>query len=160
MLNDEIISIEQLMSETNTNLVNANEKIETNIYETIDINFYNTIYMRNDNNPQNSIINNVGASRLNDSASKTKDYDNAKANKIRINYSDNSSSVYQLNADSQITLNGTTATYKFLVYNPSNKSIASVEIISQDENTTYQTITLTNISSNKMYEITQNVEVL
>ena len=28
MLNDEIISIEKLMSETNTNLVNANEKIE------------------------------------------------------------------------------------------------------------------------------------
>lgn len=160
MLNDEIISNELLLSETNTKLVNANEKIETNIYETVDINFYNTINMRNDNNPQNSIMNGVGASRLNNSSSNLKDYDNAKASKLRINYSDGSSSISSIDSATQITIDGTSATYKFLVYNPGNKNIVNVEIISQDELTSYQTITLNNLSSNKLYEITQNVEVL
>ena len=160
MLNDEIISNELLLSETNTKLVNANEKIETNIYETVDINFYNTINMRNDNNPQNSIMNSIGASRLNNSSSNLKDYDNAKANKLRINYDDGSSSISSIDSSNQIIIDGTIATYKFLVYNPGNKNIVNVEIISQDELTNYQTITLNNLSSNKLYEITQKVEVL
>ena len=49
--------------------------------------------------------------------------------------------------------------FSFNVYVPGTKNITSIELISVDEGTTYQTITGLNLENSKSYKITQNVEI-
>lgn len=152
-LNDVTIAEQNLLSETNIVLNNNTQNITKNIYEVLDINFFNTLVMKNSNDPLNEIINNEGASRLNGSASHLLDYSNAQAGKIKINYEDNTNNIFEVGTP---TITNDIATYTFTIYVP--KSISSIEIISNDENTSYQTITGTfNVGST--YTITQNVRV-
>lgn len=151
-LNDVTIGQEDLISQTNGVLNQETNSITTNIYENLDFNFFNTLVMKNDNTP-NEIINNEGASRLNNSISQTTDYSDATANKIRINYQDGTSLVQ--NVSTPIITNGV-ATYTISIYVP--KAITNIEIISNDENTSYQTITGTFTIGN-YYTLTQDVRV-
>lgn len=152
-LNDETIAKEDLLSETDVVLNDNVQDISKNIYEVLDINFFNTLIMKNNNNPLNEIINNPGASRLNSSISQELDYQDSYAGKIRINYIDNTSNVDTIGIP--IITNGV-ATYTFTFY--VSKAISSIEIISSDENTSYQTIEGTfNVGST--YTITQDVRV-
>lgn len=152
-LNDTTILNKSLYSQTNTTLTYDITPITKNIYEVLDINFFNTLIMKNSNNPDNEIINNNGASRLNTSMSQTLDYSNTIANKIRINYSDDTSTIQYIGTPA-IT-NGV-ATYTITIYVP--KTINNIEIISNDESTSYQTITGT-FDINKYYTLTQDVSV-
>lgn len=152
-LNDTTIAREDLLSETNIVLNDNVQNISKNIYEVLDINFFNTLVMKNSNNPLNEIINNPGASRLNGSLSQMLDYSNVYAHKIRINYSDNTNRVETVSIP---TITNGVATYIFSIY--VSKAISNIEIISNDENTSYQTINGTfNIGST--YTITQDVRV-
>lgn len=152
-LNDVTIAKEDLLSETNVVLNDNVEDITKNIYEVLDINFFNTLVMKNSNNPLNEIINNLGASRLNNSASQELDYQNAYAGKVRINYIDNTNDIETVGIP---TITNGIATYTFTIYVP--KAISNIEIISNDENTSYQTITGTfNVGST--YTLTQDVRV-
>ena len=152
-LNDTTIAKEDLLSETNVILNDNVQNISKNIYEVLDINFFNTLVMKNSNNPLNEIINNLGASRLNSSASQVLDYQNTYANKIRINYTDNTNDVETVGIP---TITNGIATYNFSIY--VSKTISNIEIISNDENTSYQTIEGTfNVGST--YTITQDVRV-
>ncbi len=152
-LNDVTIAKEDLLSETNVVLNDNVQDISKNIYEVLDINFFNTLIMKNSNNPLNEIINNSGASRLNSSISQELDYQDSYAGKIRINYIDNTSNVDTIGIP--IITNGV-ATYNFSIY--VSKAISNIEIISSDENTSYQTIEGTfNVGST--YTITQDVRV-
>lgn len=152
-LNDTTIAKEDLLSETNVVLNDNVQDISKNIYEVLDINFFNTLTMKNSNNPLNEIMNEQGATRLNGSLSQTLDYDNTQAIKIRINYSDNTNQVETIGSP---TITNGIATYEFSIYIP--KAISNIEIISNDENTSYQTITGTfNVGST--YTITQDVRV-
>ena len=152
-LNDTTIAKEDLLSETNVILNDNVQNIAKNIYEVLDINFFNTLVMKNSNNPLNEIINNPGASRLNSSASQILDYSNVYANKIRINYTDNTNDIETVGIP---TITNGIATYNFTIY--VSKAISNIEIISNDENTSYQTINGTfNIGST--YTITQDVRV-
>lgn len=151
-LNDVTIGEQDLISQTNGILNQETNTITTNIYENLDINFFNTLIMKNDNTP-NEIINNEGASRLNNSISQETDYSNATANKIRINYQDGTSLVSNVGTP---TITNGVATYTITIYVP--KAITNIEIISNDEATSYQTITGT-FNINKYYTLTQDVRV-
>lgn len=156
-LNDKIIEKENLLSETNSILISNNQTITKNIYETLNINFINALQIRNDNDETNSILNPVGASRLNNSISETTDYDNAKALKIKINYTDNTNSIIQLKESQIDKISDTSYMYDFDIY--VSKSITNIQIISNDETTIYQTITST-FEVGKLYNITQMVEIV
>lgn len=153
LLNDTTIVGKELWSQTNTILSYDITPITKNIYEALHINFFNTLLMKNSNNPNNEILNNLGATRLNQSISSTNDYTNTIANKIRINYKDGTNTVQKIGTP---TITNNVATYTITIYVP--KEITNIEIISNDENTSYQTITGT-FDINKYYTLTQNVRV-
>lgn len=156
-LNDDIISKENLLGKTNSILISNNQTITKNIYETLNINFINALQIKNNNDETNSILNPIGASRLNNSISEAIDYDNTKALKLKFNYSDSTSNTIQLNPIQIDKISNTSYMYDFEIYVP--KSITNIQIISNDENTVYQTITST-FEVGKFYNITQMVEIV
>lgn len=154
-LNDNIINTQNLYSQTNS-LLNSNEQsITKNIYETLYINFFNTINIKNANDPNNVIINVPGASRLNGSISGYNSYSNVKIGLVKVNYTDNTS---QNITGLEITKNSdTNYTISFVIYVP--KEISSIQIMSADGMTTYQTINPT-LETEKIYRITQDVKIV
>lgn len=156
-LNDKIIAKENLLSETNSILISNSQTITKNIYETLNINFINTLQIRNDNDNTNSILNPVGASRLNNSISEITDYDNIKAVKLKFNYSDGTNNIIQLKENQINKISDMSYMYNFDIY--VSKSITNIQIISNDETTIYQTITST-FEVGKLYNITQMVEIV
>lgn len=154
-LNDTTIATEELYSETNSLLNQETGQINKNIYETVYINFFNTLNMSNENDPNNIIINQSGASRLNQSISNTNYYDNVKMGKIKINYSDNTNNVitsYELTKNS-----ATSYTISFALY--ANKAISSIQYLSADGSTVYQEINPT-LTIGKIYNISQDVKIV
>ena len=106
------------------------------------------------------IDNVAGAIRLNQSSNKELDYENARASKVIITYSDGST----FKTSTSATITNGVATYEITTYIPSNKSIVKIDILSNDEQIIYQTInkdTLDNLNlqGNKYYKITQDVHV-
>ena len=154
-LNNNIINTQNLYSQTNS-LLNSNEQsITKNIYETLYINFFNTINIKNANDPNNVIINVPGASRLNGSISGYNSYNNVKIGLVKVNYTDNTS---QNITGLEITKNSdTNYTISFVIYVP--KEISSIQIMSADGMTTYQTIN-PNLQTGKFYRITQDVKIV
>lgn len=150
-LNDITIYKQSLISETNYVLMNNQESITKNIYENLNINFYTTLRMINNNDSSNPIFNQQGSNRINSSVSSVKDYNNAKATKIRINYGDNSFKIQNINFDLVRE-----AYTEFILY--VNKNITSIDFISNDENTIYNTIR-PELEIGKYYKITQSVYV-
>lgn len=155
-LNDIQITKEELLGETNKILNNKSLAITKNIYETVNLNFINSISMSN-NNTQETIFNQNGASRLNRSSSNELDYDNTKATKIRINYVDGSSFIQKLGKNQIELIDVKTAMYEFVIF--VKNDIENIQIISEDEQTVYQEITNLTLEKNKYYSITQMVEV-
>lgn len=150
-LNNIIIYNQSLIGETNYVLMNNQEEITKNIYENLNINFYVTLRMINNNDPNNQIFNQMGSNRINSSVSNVKDYNDAKATKIRINYGDNSFKIQNINFDLVRE-----AYTEFILY--VNKNITSIDFISNDENTIYNTIR-PELEIGKYYKITQSVYV-
>lgn len=158
MLNDVTIGESDLISATNVTLTEDGTDIEKNIYETVNINFANSVSMRNDNDPNNTILNPIGAVRINQSTSQTLDYANAQGTKVRVNYVDGTSEVMHLDAESQIIMmNEQVAKYSFSIY--IKKIVTNIQIISFDESTVYQTITTLNLEVGKIYNIVQYVSI-
>ena len=156
MLNDISITPQKLLGGTNGILINNTEEITKNIYEDLFINFYNELTMQNQNT-QDYITNLNGATRLNASISNTMDYNNAKISAIRLNYSDDTTYTKIISPATRISQ--FVYQFEFQIYVPNNKTITSVELISADEQTSYQTINTSNLESGKTYKITQNVEI-
>lgn len=150
-LNDVTIYNQSLIGETNYVLMNNQESITKNIYENLNINFYTTLRMINNNDPNNQIFNQAGSNRINSSVSNVKDYNDAKATKIRINYGDNSFKIQNINFDLVRE-----AYTEFILY--VNKNITSIDFISNDENTIYNTIR-PELEIGKYYKISQSVYV-
>ena len=120
------------------------------------INYFNTLNMQNQNT-SDYVDNLEGAIRINQSANKLADYDLAKATKIKITYDDDT---YKMGGvDSSIT-NGI-CTYEFYVYVPDDKNIKKIDIMSEDEETIYQTIDYfpESLLTTKTYKIQQDVRV-
>ena len=156
MLNDIDIEQQDLLGETNGTLITNTDTIQKNIYEDLFINFYNTLTMQNQNT-QDYVNNLVGATRLNSSISQVMDYGNTKIGKLKVNYSDNTNNIKALSPAARISQ--FVYQFSFFVYVPTGKNVISIELMSEDENTTYQTITGLNLTPGKSYKITQNVEI-
>ena len=155
LLNDTTIAKQSLYGETNYELVETTQALSKNVYEDLYINFINAMKMTNENTDM--VTNNMpGAVRLNQSVSKVLDYENAKASKIRVTYDDDISYV----TSASNTINNGVCTYSIGVHVPSDTNIQKIEIISDDEATTYQTISNLNLENNKYYVITQDVHVV
>lgn len=158
MLNDTTIGKSDLISETNLALTEDTTDITKNIYETVNINFANSISIRNDNDPNNTILNPTAAARLNGSTTQNNNYDDVKATKVRVNYTDGTNMVISLNPSAQIVaITDTTYQYNFILH--ISKEVNNLQIISNDELTIYQTIDTLNLEVGKTYNILQNVEV-
>lgn len=154
MLNDIGIKIQKLLSETKQTMNSHQEIITTNQYEELIINFINYITIVNENDENNPIYNREGASRLNSSISRDKDYDNAKMTKYRVNYIDNTSVV----GDLEIVSQGTSATLRVRFKVKPTTQVRNIEFISNDEQSVYNTITPT-LEVGKRYNITQLVHI-
>lgn len=154
-INNITIKSKELISQTNNILNTDSTEVVTNIYEELLINFINTLIMQNRNNPDNIISNIVGASRINNSVSNPLilDYNSAKATKYKINYEDNTNIVNSLYW-TKIN-NYYQAKIGLFVAKP----IKNIEIISNDENTVYQTITY-NFEINKIYVLRQDLWII
>lgn len=158
-LNDTTIDKQLLLSETNSTILEDTISITKNIYEDLYINDFITLVMENQNEDI-SIENKAGAIRITQSAFKTNDYESAKATKMKINYSDGSFFVTSTSGD----INNDVATYNINLYAPTNKDILTIDILSEDETITYQTITNETISKlnligGKYYHISQDVHI-
>ena len=152
MLNNITMHAHNLIGSTNYILVENTENITKNIYEDLNINFYNTIRMVNENDPNNIIFTQIGSNRLNSSSSNVLDYNNAKATKIRINYADNTTQI--MNVIFNPLKNYFYTKFSLQV----NKEINSIEFISNDENTVYNTIT-PQLTVGKNYIIRQCITI-
>lgn len=152
MLNNITISTQNLLGETNKTIVSNTSSLTKNIYETLYLNFYNTILMQ-DRNTLNYQYNQSGANRINDSASSTNDYTSAKATKYRINYQDNTSTIQNL------VWYNIQNFYRTRISIYVSKLIDTIDIISADEETTYQTIDGSSLEITKTYNIYQDVYI-
>jgi hypothetical protein len=161
-VNDVNIGNIKLYGETNIELENDERPLITNIYEELMINFIETMYISNRNDPNNIIFNQSGANRLNSSATDLNDYNNAKMSKYRLNYSDDTTEIKSLDNSNPVvsTEDGYKTTFNIVFLNPINKNVESIDLISNDENTVYQTIELNNLTSGKLYRLAQDVNVV
>jgi hypothetical protein len=161
LLNNEDMFYVGLIGDTNYYLFSNNAVLGTsitkNIYETVDFNFYNTLRMT-DANGSTNIENLDGATRINQSTSAILDYHNAQATKARLNFTDDTYNIITIDPTTQITINGNSAEYSFIIYVPSNKSVKNLEIISYDETTVYATIN-GNFGVGAFSQITQTVSI-
>lgn len=160
MLNDTTIIGEQLRGYDMTEISNNSEEIEKNIYETLYVNVFNKINMINKNDPDNPISNIVGASRLANSVStrleKDPDtYANTKIAKVRINYKNGNSYIKDI-ISCNITNNISDIQFQITIVS----DILNIEIISNDEATTYQRIVdVDDYELGKTYLISQKCHV-
>ena len=153
-VNDISLTPKLLIGKTNKILVNDEESFVKNIYETVYLNFYNQIVIENRNQvpyTQNEPASNI----LNASTSYAFDYSATKATKYKINYIDGTSEIHNI----QPNISNGIATYNLRVVVPYDNLITNLQIISEDQTTVYQTISLLSLESGKIYNITQDCYV-
>lgn len=159
-MNDVTIQLKELISQTNNVMVSDSMEIVKNVYEELLINFVNSIIVKNSNNINNVIINNTASNRINNSVSNPSvlDYNNSKIGKYKINYGNGTSVINPINTD--LTFAGLSTNYIIAVYVPIDYGITSIQLLSNDETTIYQTIDCSNLENNKYYTINQKMEVV
>lgn len=159
-MNDVTIKLKELISQTNNIMVSDITEIVKNIYEELLINFVNSIIVKNSNDINNIIINNTASNRVNNSVSSPSvlDYSNSKIGKYKINYANDTSVINPINPD--LTFTGLSTNYIITVYVPIDYGITSIQLLSNDEETVYQTIDCSNLENNKYYTINQKMEVV
>ena len=162
-INNINITKENLYGNTYLSLIMSEETYQKNQYEEVYFNFINSWVIQNQNDENNTILNPIAASRFNNSISQINDFNNCQCTKYKVNFDDDTSMIYNLDP-SQIILSQNEEpflyTYTFNVYVPSGKTALSIELISQDEETSYQTIDNLNLTSEKLYKLTQDVYVV
>lgn len=160
-INNIQIKNKELISSTNSLLVTDSVLLNKNIYEELFINFINTITIKNNNNPNNSIINSIGSARLNNSVSNLADYDNAKITKYRVNYANGTNEIVNIDPSNFfINSQATYGNYILTIYVPVDYKINTIEFISNDEQTSYQTIDCSSLENGKFYSLNQKLEVV
>lgn len=152
-LNDTLVDTKNLLSKNNNIIISDTNGFTKNIYETVYLNFVNTISVVNQNETQ-SVYNNNVATKLNTSINNPVDYDDLKLTKYRINYQDGTNSVSNL----QSTLQND-GSYQLLMTFYLGKLADSLELISNDEQTSYLTYNLTNANINTFYSYMQRVRI-
>ena len=157
ILNDITIAKQHLGGRTYYILTTNDEPFTKNQYEEVYVNFANTWRMINQNDNNNPIINIAGASRFNQAISQATavpgepDYDgvyeyaNSWTYYYRINYSDDTY-LDKYFREEDITIEDLqapfTRRYFMNLVAPTDKTITSIQILSLDKQTIYQTITV------------------
>lgn len=162
-LNDISVSSEKLQGYTYLTIYDINDEFVKNEYEEVYVNFANSWSVQNRNDPNNVIFSVPGATRFNQSITGIYDYLLCKSTKYKVNY-DDGTYMTQTFDPSQITPidNAAPWTHRYTwgVYNPTDKNILSIQILSADEDTVYLTIDNVNFGSGKYYTLTQDVYVI
>ena len=152
-LNGINIAEQKLISKNNNNIIFKYNDIEKNIYETVLMNFFNTLTIIDNNENKNKMM--VNASSYFVNGLETQDYDNLKALKYRVTYTDDT--IYLGNiAEMTMDDDTNTATLGFMFY--SGVGISKVEILSNDETITYATVDET-YDPNSYYKVVQEVVI-
>lgn len=159
LLNDILISQQDLISQTSNVAISNTDTYKKNIYENVNFNFITTLNMQNQNNPNNIITNVVGATRINQSVNSLLDYTNAQITYYRLVNSDYTYIDSPISKE-DITYNTTTntATFKIAFYKTSN--LSKIQIMSGDKTTTYLEIDVSAQTNDKYYTINQEMEVV
>jgi len=164
-LNDIIIDNKELISDTNTLLLNNITQFTKNIYETVLVNFINNINIDDSNNPPQFVYSQTGANKLNlaTNTGNLNNYNNTKAIKFKRVFVDNSYDIFEIPDENIIYNNDDTnplAEINMYFYVQSDKTIKCVQIISNDESTVYLKINMTGKLSDKTYHINQKVRII
>lgn len=151
-LNDTTITQNDLISETNEELINNTQQWTKNIYEVVDLNFLNTINVI-DEDTGNQYI--QSAIKLNNSTVNggETNYQNTPCNKYRINYADNTNQIKNLYWDSIDDVHKQTTISIYV-----DKPMLSIDFISNDETTIYLTLPL-NVEEGKYYVLNQKLRI-
>lgn len=161
MLNDATITQENLMGETGYTLSSNEDTIEKNIYETLYINVFNKINITDKNDPNNPIPNTEAAATLNSNASTNHGSDEqnmvyfqrTSLRWVRMNYKDGT----RASRYCYFILIPDTNTYRMEQYITPTKELENIQILSNDLNTIYLTITdVDNYEINHTYLISQD----
>lgn len=151
-LNDTTIAQNDLISETNKELINNTQQWTKNIYEVVDLNFLNTINVI-DEDTGNQYI--QSAIKLNNSTINggETNYQNTPCNKYRINYADNTNQIKNLYWNSIDDTHKQTIISIYV-----DKPMLSIDFISNDETTIYLTLPL-NVEEGKYYVLNQKLRI-
>ena len=149
-LNDATITQNDLVSETNVELVNDPTQWTKNIYEVVDLNFLNTIRVIDEDTNTEYLESAIKVNNATTDGGDT-NYQNTPCNKYRINYSDGTTSIGALVWNSINNYNKKTQITFYV-----DKEINSIDLISNDETTIYLTIPVEATIGN-YYTINQKV---
>lgn len=150
MLNNINLNKNKLIGVTNLDLVDDNNTITKNIYETLYLNYINIINVL-DEDTNTPYIN--SAIKVNNSINigTQTSYENSACTKYRINYTDTTT---QINNLEWLPINKYNKTTQITFY--ADKNITSVDLISEDETTVYLSIPV-KVEIGKTYTIKQKV---
>lgn len=154
MLNDEVIATQDLIGRTMYVLCSNTDDIQKNIYETLYINYFITLLIQN-RNTSTYVDNLIGSNKVNNAVHNNSNMENQKMAKIRVNYVNGDTQLKNVNS---ITITNDVATIEFQFTVLSD--ILNIEILSNDEDIVYQTITnFTNYDIGKTYVLSQECYV-
>lgn len=150
MLNNIDITSKNLFGETNLQLVQDTNTLTKNIYETLFVNFINTInVIDEDTNIRFPLASNYVNSNIN-TGTQTNSEESSVA-KVRINYGDNTSKIFDISWQFMDDFNRKTS-YSLYV----DKEIESIDYISNDESIVYCKKEL-DLEVGNIYTITQKI---
>lgn len=151
-LNDTTITQNDLISETNLELVSNSTQWTKNIYEVVDLNFLNTINVIDEDTNTPYL---ESAIKLNNATVDGGDtnYQNTPCIKYRINYQDSTTSIHNFIWN---TIDDTHKETEISLY--VDKAIFSIDLLSNDESTIYISIPL-NVEVGKYYTINQKIRI-
>lgn len=151
-LNEMSIEQKDLLSKNNNTIISTNTVYEKNEYEDVYFNFIDTIYVQN-RNSVNTVTNQEVSSQLTSQINGPDDYENDKLTKFRINYTDGTNIVAPF-----------TLTARDLSYNISfafylEKDATTLDLISEDEQTTYISADISDYTVGHVYNVSQDVSI-
>lgn len=154
-LNDVDITSNNLLSETNMNIIEDTNMVQKNVYETLYINFINTLLIADRNNAT-QVLNQQASTYLNNQINDNNGYSKAQIYpKVIITYQNNSTKEVAFEYQN---IEDTSADIVFALY--VDQPMQSAEIYSNDKSTVYQTINLTSLEQGKYYVVRQNLKII
>jgi hypothetical protein len=151
-LNNIDLTNQNLLSQTNSSMIENSEIVTKNIYETLYLNFINTINVINEDTNIN-YPNTASYINTNINTGTQNNYETTTLSKIRINWVGTSETFpisWEAIDDTHKQIN-----FSLYIQNP----ILSVDLISGDELTTYMTIDTSTLEVGNTYEITQKLRI-
>lgn len=149
-LNDTTISENELLSETNLTLIQNNQVFTKNIYETVFLNYINTINVIDEDTNTPYVSSAIKVNNSINIGTQTS-YENSACTKYRINYTDTTT---QINNLEWLPINKYNKTTQITFY--VDKNITSIDLISEDETTVYLNIPV-EVEIGNTYTIKQKV---